>query len=692
MWRSRLLFATPDLLTAAVAGFVVGPMFLLVSGHFSAALGVPLGLIGAGVGCWLAGLPDRPVEMRDGVFTVVALLVAVVWFAYNVQYTAQDVYNTRDPAGYTITGQWLVHHGSLQIDTTPGVFGPPPGGALASGSFALVDIEGILNPQGDHLLPALLGLSGRMFGTTALLSTNVLLAALALIGFFALARRVVGPVFGLMAMLALALSTPFIYVGRDAYTEPLSMLFLMGSLLFALRAWSSRRPQDWAVCGLAAGAATCVRVDGYGALVGIVAAITLYVGVARDNDRRTALRGAGALLLGAAAPVVLGYLDLTHLARQYFQSQHANITHLIGLLVLLVLLSPVCVWLLWHARVRDWLTSERFARRTPQVAALVLTLVFVALATRPAWQQTHGGCHPDLANMQKISNVAVDCTRSYNEQTLRWQALYFGWPTIVLGFVGYGLLIVDLVRRRRYELVAVLAMGLPMSALYLAASEVAPDQPWAMRRYVPVIIPLFLVAAGAALRCAWKWSGRHRIVLRPLVRSLVVVGFLFVVLFPWSVAWPVRHLREERGQLKQLQAICKAVGKDGAIIETDRQTVFGYGQSVRSFCNVPAIGIIDAPRSELAAIAVAVRAHGRVPYVLGQCDPPRSSTGPTCTGPDGTGRTSAVAFSTVVVTRWPTKINSTPEAADIPRYLQHYSVWLARLDESGRPQPVTGGS
>ena len=693
MWRSRLLFAAPDLVVAAMAGFVVGPMLLLVSGHFSAVVGVPLGLVGAVIGCWLAGLPDVPAGTRDGVLTAIAVLVAVAWFFYNVKYTAEDVYNTRDPAGYTITGQWLVHHGSLQIHTMPEIFGNPADGKLDTGSFAPVEGNGtVLNAQGDHLLPALLALSGSMFGTRALLSTNVLLAALALLAFFALARRVVGPVFALMAMLALAFSMPFLYVGRDAYTEPLTLLFLMGALLFAHRAWTSRRARDWVVCGLASGAASCVRVDGYGALVGIVAAITLYVAVARVDERRAALRCAAALALGAAAPIVLGYLDLTHLARQYFHSQHANIAHLIALLVVLVLLSPVCVWLVWRTRVRGWLTSDGFARRAPQAATVLLALVLVVLASRPAWLTTHGACHQDLANMQKLSNVEVDCTRSYNEQTLRWQALYFGWPTIVLGFAGYAVLFAHLVRRRRHELIGVLAMGLPMSALYLVASEVAPDQPWAMRRYVPVIIPLFLVAAGAALHCAWNWAGRRGVVLRPVVlRPLVVAGLLFVVLFPLAVSWPVRHVREEYGQLQQLRAICAAVGSNGAIIETDEPTIFGYGQSVRSFCDVPAIGLVAAPRSELVAVAAAVRAHGRVPFVLGQCDLAPSTT-PTCTGADGTGRTPAPAFSSVRVERWPTKINSTPTKADIPLYVQQYSVWLARVDESGGLQPVTRGS
>jgi hypothetical protein len=228
-----------------------------------------------------------------------------------------------------------------------------------------------------------------------------------------------------------------------------------------------------------------------------------------------------------------------------------------------------------------------------------------------------------------------------------------------------------------------------MSVLYLYNSEVAPDQPWAMRRYIPVVIPLFLVAAGAALRCAWgwtggRWGGARRILV---VRPLVVAGLLFVVTFPLAVSWPVRHLREERGQLAQLNAICDAVGKDGAIIETDEPTIFGYGQSVRSFCDVPAIGLTFATPDQLAGVAAAVRAHGRIPYVLGQCDvaPPAL---PPCSNPDGTGRTKAPALSVVRVDRWPNKINAVPGSADIMLFQQQYAVWLSTLDEAGRAQPV----
>jgi hypothetical protein len=325
------------------------------------------------------------------------------------------------------------------------------------------------------------------------------------------------------------------------------------------------------------------------------------------------------------------------------------------------------VLLVVRTRLRDALRSPAFARHFPRVAAAVLAVVFVVLASRPAWQTTHGVFNPDLVNMQIRWRAAVDGTRTYNEQTLHWQALYYGWVTVAVAFAGYGVLLAMLVRRRRYELGALLGMGLPMSALYLWNCEVSPDQPWAMRRYVPVIIPLFLIAAAAAVRWAWRRTQGRRWVIRPLVAAVVV----YAVVFPFMVTWPMRHVREENGQLAQLNAICTAVGKDGAVVEADPATIFGYGQSVRSFCGVPAIGLPGASPRQLADVAAAVRAHGRVAYVLAQ--------NAALAGGDPHD-----AFAVVHVQRWPNQIDKAPNQPDH----QEYAVWLSRVDPSGRLVPL----
>ena len=60
-----------------------------------------------------------------------------------------------------------------------------------------------------------------------------------------------------------------------------------------------------------------------------------------------------------------------------------------------------------------------------------------------------------------------------------------------------------------------------MSALYLWNAQIAPDQPWAMRRYVPVVLPLLLVLAAAfGLRELWRVRRPVALVLRPLVRRV----------------------------------------------------------------------------------------------------------------------------------------------------------------------------
>ena len=75
-----------------------------------------------------------------------------------------------------------------------------------------------------------------------------------------------------------------------------------------------------------------------------------------------------ALAAGGVLPLALGWLDLTHLSRQYFDSQHANITHLIGALVLVIVVAPVVIWLLWSTRLRGWISAPRTGLRITHVA------------------------------------------------------------------------------------------------------------------------------------------------------------------------------------------------------------------------------------------------------------------------------------------------------------------------------------
>jgi len=111
----RLAVASPELVAAAVAGFSLGPMILLLAGAFSAPLAIPLGLLGAAVAVWVCGLPAEPATRRTLLCTAGAALIALAWFAYNVRYYAEDVYATRDPGTYSLAARWLMDHATLNI-------------------------------------------------------------------------------------------------------------------------------------------------------------------------------------------------------------------------------------------------------------------------------------------------------------------------------------------------------------------------------------------------------------------------------------------------------------------------------------------------------------------------------------------------------------------------------------------------
>lgn len=668
-WLPLLAVASPDLVAAGVAGFSLGPMIMLLAGAFTAPLAIPLGLVGAGLAMWICGVPSEPTTRRTVLFTGAAALVILAWFLGNLPYYAQDVYATRDPATYGIAARWLMDHSSLNIPVHAEVFGTPSGSTLDSAGFQ-VATRGILNAQGNHLLPVLMSLAGSTFGTTGLLRANLAIGALALFVFFGLARRIVGAPLALLVMTALAVSLPFVYVSRDAYSEPLMLLFLLGGLALLHRAITSGRVADFALAGFVVACAAMVRVDSYGALLAVAFAALVVVAMADPGRRRAAALQAAAVIAAGVAPILVGWLDLTHLSRLYFVALHSQITLQLAALVALLGLGPAIAWLGWRPALRSRLATDDARRRIAVGAAIVLAAGFVFLSSRPLWQQTRSArVNINLESMQRESGAAIDGTRLYNEQSVNWQAMYLGWPTVVLAVAGYALLVASLVRRRNLALIGTLTMGLIMSALYLWDCQIVADQPWASRRFVPVVIPVLLVAAAAALRALWSWPRA-----REWARMVAIVAGILIVVVPLSITGPMAGVHDEAGQLHQLHAICAAIGHDGAVLELDRPTKAGYGQAIRSYCGVPTIAVVGAEPPQLAAIRAAATAHGRTLFLLSEA----SATTQYAT------RGHVAPFSSVTVQRWPNVINQAPRD---PAY-RTTIVFLSTVDAAGLAHPL----
>jgi hypothetical protein len=663
----RVVHSAPDLVPVALAGFALPAMLLLLAGRFSPGWVLPLGAAGTGLAVVGYGPGERNVDRRALAHTLLAIGFVAAWLAVNSFFSAENVFAHRDPATYNLAARWLMDHSELRIAVHPELFGSPAGGSGGSAGFGLSTATE-LYAQGNHLLPAVLAATGWLFGTGALLRANVAIGALALLAFFGLARRVVGGPLALLAMTVFAVSMPLIFVSRDTYSEPLALLFLVGGLGLLHRAVDSGRVRDFALAGFVVSMSAPARIDSDVSLLAVVVTAAAFPLFASRATRRVATMRALALVGGAIGPTLIGWLDVTQLSYGYYRDERHHIMPIFyvgyGLLVLL----PLLVLLSWHPGVRRRLGSPDLGRRATRWTGVLIGAGFVFLASRPLWMVAHGHYNQTVVDLQRQAGETVDGARTYDEQTVHWLAQYLGWPVVILGSVGYFLLVRRCLRTRSVAAIGTITVGVAMSLLYLWGSQITPDQPWAMRRYVPIVLPVLIIAATYTVRVLLRRAV-------PVIRVFAVVLAVAAVVVPAAVSAPMAGAREEVPQLVQVDRICAQVGPRGAVLEVDASAQTSYGQTIRSYCNVPSLGLLAAQPAQLAEVRTAVASHQRVLYLL-------STDVTKIRFVDG--MQPSAPFSAVRTTRWPSVLHHPPSGVAYEQVV----VYLATVREDGLAEPV----
>jgi hypothetical protein len=663
----RIVYSAPDLVASALAGFALPAMVLLLAGRFSPGWVLPAGIAGAALAVAVCGAGPEHVDRQALRYTLIAIGLAFGWCLINSFFSAENLFAHRDPATYNLTGRWLMDHSQLRIPSQAEIFGSPAGGTGESAGFG-VNGPDHLYAQGNHLLPALLAVSGWLFGIAGLLKANVTFGALALLTFFGLARRVVDAPLALVAMVAFAVSMPLIFVSRDTYSEPLALLFLIGGLGLLHRAVTSGLLRDFALAGFVLGSSAMARIDSGVSMLAVLLTAAIFAILARRTARRRAVLSACALVGGTVVPILVGWLDVAHLSYGYYRDERHHILPIFYAGYALLVLLPLVVWASWHPAVRRMLRSPQLPRRATIAAAVLIGGGVAFLASRPLWMVAHGRNNAFVGELQRQAGDAVDGTRTYDEWTVHWLAQYLGWPLVILGVIGYILLVRQGIRTRSLATAGTIIVGLAMSLLYLRASTITPDQPWAMRRYVPVVLPILIIAAAYSICVLLRQSAA-------LVRAAAVLLAGAMIAIPAAVTAPMAGAREEVPQLAQVQRICAAVGTRGAVLAVDQSAQTSYSQTIRSYCSVPSYALVDAQPGQLGKVRAAVAAHQRVLYVL--------STDPTKI--HFAGSPPDAPFSEVTTTRWPSVLSGPPTAVDHERV----AVYLATVRADGLAEAVT---
>jgi hypothetical protein len=502
---------------------------------------------------------------------VVAVAIAVGFFVFAGAFHSEHLLVDRDPAVYVVDGRTIARAHDLRPTTRVGAYTPAQFDSGYQANFF-------------PMLPVLLALGWSVHGDVGLLLVNSLLGAIGLLACYALASRLLGARAALLALAFLALTPLQLWFARDAYSEVVVQVVALGGLWLFLEARSRLRAGVALIAGCVVGSCALARIDALTIVVGALVVVALsWVGCTADPNPARARRVVLAFGTGLVGSTVLA-LVLTHIiATDYINDLGAEYRELVAAFGAgLVFVAAV---VLIH-RARPGIGRRLVKSRTLFVLAVVAGALLVAWAYlgRP---DAKGGLPVFSANKPLTPSLRNVWNNWHYSWSLHWFSAYFGVTGIVAGCVGFVVLAAR-ARRGNLSAAAVFLVTVPVAVAYVARPSITPDLPWALRRYLPVVIPGLMIAITVALVASWNLSRTLRTAVARGTAGIAVVIALALVVGPSAAAAvPFARARAQHGALDGIHQICDVIGDDSAVFVYNAGLVYlELPGAIFSFCGV----------------------------------------------------------------------------------------------------------
>src|SRR5262249_2830728 len=148
--------------------------------------------------------------------------------------------------------------------------------------------------------------------------------------------------------------------------------------------------------------------------------------------RRLALWQAGLFALGMIVPSIVGWLDMSLLARPYYLALRSQFYQEMALLAVVVIGGAVLVGLAWRTRVLTKLERSTWSW-LPAASALMVFIIVLVLASMPLWRHGH----------------RMNGARNFAELAAYWPSWYVGGLVAALGVAGVALATARATRKRQ---------------------------------------------------------------------------------------------------------------------------------------------------------------------------------------------------------------------------------------------------
>lgn len=400
----------------------------------------------------------------------------------------------------------------------------PAASAYLLPAFFITDMAtGAIEPQFYPFHPVWQAVAYGLGGVSASLMMAGFWTLLSCLAIYLFARQVWGWETAVLAIIALSLCAMQVWFARYPTTETQTQFFLWAGF-WATAVWlrhgedtdhSNRQPSAlWAfVAGSSLGVVFLVRIDIIFMLPILLAFITWFWATKRKG---LVWFGVPLLLL-----VLHSFIHALTQSRPYFFELYRFGTQSLvrnqGVLAALILLGLIGLWIVskYHQQFADLFNRYR---RWLLGAAVIFLLLFAAYNwfLRPYhgnilfWNDPYGGSPTGI----------------YNHENLIRLGWYLSPICIWLGILG----ICWLVWRVNWETAVMLTVTIFFMLFYIWNIRNNPHQIYAMRRYVPAVLPLFIVGSAALFD----------LLLRQKQRWLKGVAIVLVVGWIGAIIWSAR--------------------------------------------------------------------------------------------------------------------------------------------------------
>ncbi len=530
---ASLALATPALTVLALAGWFTTPAICAVL----AALTVGAYLYGRG----------RGFDGRRTAWDLGALAVVGGSFALYAR-PAEYVLNSRDPGVYFLFASRLARTGELlHRDALVGAvssFRPFFEGKKYPGFY--VYGQDLIVPQFFPGPFAFLGFGDLVGGSWGNLFVVPVMGALAVGVAYALGSEVFGRWAGLLGAALLGCGYPFVWWSRHPSSEVMTALLVLAGLWLAARFARGAGPATGVFAGLLLGGVMTVRVDAFLA----VAAVPLLFGFDLLTRRPAARWLYPALPLALFAGLTVLYLNTVGSRYLYVIYSEHGLKEAIALAPYLVLVALAGGLAFWYVRRRMGGRIGTYLEAKGAGISFALSLVFAGVAlwayfVLPVpWETLPDGSRDFEA---------------YRGQILV-RLVWFTTPIVAaLGLLGFVLASRTLDAARTLLLGAFLDFGV----LYAVVPNVAPDLPWATRRFVPAAFPILTLLAGHAVVEVGGWTAR----LWNRRAGIAVSGSVAALALGWTVytTLPILTFQELDGAVAAFDGVEKEIPRANVV-------------------------------------------------------------------------------------------------------------------------------